>query len=234
MIQEGLFLCEIDIIEIESGILKLTSPLSGILTKHSINLKGFVGAVIDLETDGQPFLNELWGAGRYKLHCAVSCAILNEEYVEVIAKTCETPDCVFAKEVEKSLAKTNHPYYAFNSGFDMAILSKLLGKEILFNRELQQFTRQSKKYYRQNLRISNFDDPFHDNGKLAGLEWKKHLKTREKECVTKIMAHNLTCVLKEYCILVRGGYRVIDPSSFKTFFEEKSELVCGTCQKLPE
>jgi len=228
------FLCEINIIEIESGILKLTSSLSSILTKHGIKHKGFVGAVIDLETDGQPFSDEFYGAGRCKLQCAVSCAILNEDYVEVIAKTCESPDWVFAKEVEKSLAKTNHPYYAFNSGFDVTILSKLVGKEILFDRELQQFTRQSKKYYRQDLGIPNFDDPFHDNGELAGLEWKKHLKTREKECVTKIMTHNLSCVLKEYCILVRGGYRVIDPSSFKAFFEEKGELVCSTCQKLPE
>ena len=227
-------MCEIDIIEIESGILKLTSSLSSILTKHRINHKGFVGAVIDLETDGQPFSDECYGAGRCKLQCGVSCAILNEDYVEVIAKTCETPDGVFAKEVEKSLANTKHPYYAFNAGFDMAILSKLLGKEVLFNRELQQFERQRKGSCRQSLGIPNFDDPFHDNGRLAGLEWKKHLKTREREYVKKIMAHNLTCVLKEYCILVRGGYRVIDQSSFKTFFEEKGDLVCGTCQKLPE
>jgi hypothetical protein len=227
-------LCAIDIIEIESRILKLTSPLSSILTKHRINHKGFVGAVIDLETDGQPFSDEFYGAGRCKLQCAVSCAILNEDYVEVITKTCETPDWVFAKEVEKSLAKTNYPYYAFNAGFDMAILSKLLGKEVLFDRELQQFERQHKGYCRQNLGISNFDDPFHDRGYLASEEWKKHLKTREKECVTKIMTHNLSCVLKEYCILVRGGYRMIDPISFKAFFEEKGELVCDTCQKLPE
>jgi len=60
-------LCEIDIIEIESGILKLTSSLSSILTKHRINHKGFVGAVIDLETDGQPFSDECYGAGRCKL-----------------------------------------------------------------------------------------------------------------------------------------------------------------------
>jgi len=227
-------LCETDIIEIESGILKLTSPLRGILTKHGVNHRAFVGAVIDLETDGQPFSDEFCGAGRCKLQCAVSCAILNEDYVEVIAKTWESSDWVFAKEVEKSLAKTKHPYFAFNAGFDVAILSKLLGNEVLFDRELQQFEFQSKGSYRKNLGIPNFDDPFHDNGKLAGLEWKKHLKTREKECVNKIMAHNLSCVLKEYCILVRGGYREISPTSFKTFFEEKGDLVCGTCQKLPE
>jgi hypothetical protein len=186
-------LCESNIIEIESGILKLALSLSSILTKHGVKHKGFVGAVIDLETDGQPFSDEFYGAGRCKLQCAVSCAILKEDCVEVIAKTCETPDWVFAKEVEKSVAKTKHPYYAFNSGFDVAILSKLLGKEVLFDRELQQVRFQSKGRCRQDLGIPNFDDPFHDNGKLAGLEWKKHLKTRDKECVKKIMAHNLTC-----------------------------------------
>jgi len=82
-------LCEIDIIEIESGILKLTSSLSFILTKYGVNHKGFVGAVIDLETDGQPFSDNCHGAGRCKLQSAVSCAILNEDSVEVIAKTWE-------------------------------------------------------------------------------------------------------------------------------------------------
>ena len=227
-------MCEINIIEIKSGILKLTLSLSSVLTKHGVNHKGFVGAVIDLETDGQPFSDNCPGAGRCKLQSAVSCAILNEDSVEVIAKTWESPDWVFTKEVEKCLAQTKHPYYAFNSGFDVTILSKLLGKEVPFDRELQQYNFQSKRRCRQNLGIPNFDDPFHDNGRLAGLEWKNHLKTRDKECVKKIMAHNLTCVLKEYCILVRGGYRVIDPTSFKTFFEEKGDLVCDTCQKLPE
>ena len=227
-------MCEINIIEIENGLLKLNASLSSILTKYNVNHKEFIGAVIDLETDGQPFSDNCHGAGRCKLQSAVSCAILNEDSVEVIAKTWESPDWVFTKEVEKGLAQTKHPYYAFNSGFDMAILSKLLGKEVPFDRELQQFDRQHKGSCRQSLGIPNFDDPFHDNGRLAGLEWKKHLKTRERERVNKIMAHNLSCVLKEYCILVRGGYREIAPSSFKTFFEEKGDLVCGTCQKLPE
>jgi len=227
-------LCELNIVEIEHGILKLTSSLSSILTKYNVNHNGFVGAVIDLETDGQPFTDNFHGAGRCKLQSAVSCAILNDNSVEVIAKTCYTPDGVFTKEVEKGLAQTEHPYYAFNAGFDIAIISKLLGKEVPFDRELQQFEFQSKGSYRKSLGIPNFDDPFHDNGRLAGVEWRNHLKTRDKECVKKIMLHNLSCVLKEYCILVRGGYRVIDPSSFKAFFEEKRDLACGTCQKLPE
>lgn len=227
-------MCEINIIEIESGILKLTSPLSSILKKYEVNHKGFVGAVIDLETDGQPFTDNCHGAGRCKLQSAVSCAILNENSIDVVAKTWESPDLAFTKEVEKGLAQTKHPYYAFNAGFDIAILSKLLSKEAQFDRELQQFEFQSKGSYRKSLGIPNFDDPFHDNGRLAGVEWKNHLKTRERECITKIMTHNLACVLKEYCILVRGGYRVIDPNSFKAFFEEKRDLVCGTYQKLPE
>lgn len=227
-------MCEINIIEVESGVLKLISSLSSILAKNEVAHKGFIGAVIDLETDGQPFSDEFCGAGRCKLQSAVSCAILNEDHIEVIAKIWETPDGVFVKEVEKSLAKTKHPYYAFNAGFDVAILSKLLCNQVLFDRELQQRAFQSKGRYRQNLGVPNFDDPFQDKGELAGLEWKKHLKTKERESVKKIMAHNLACVLKEYCILVRGGYRVIDPSSVKTFFEEKGDLVCGTCQKLSE
>jgi hypothetical protein len=227
-------LFELNIFEIEHGILKLTSSLSNILTEYDVTHKGFIGAVIDVETDGELLSDNCHGAGRCKLQSAVCCGILTENGVEVIAKTWESPDWAFTKEVENGLAQTEHPYYAFNAGFDMAILSKLFGKEVAFDRELQQYNRQNKGFCRKSLGIPNFDDPFHDDGKLAGLEWKKHQKTREKECVKKIIRHNLTCVLKEYCILVRGGYRVIDPSSFKAFFEEKCDLVCGAGQKLPE
>ena len=57
-------MCEINIIEVENGLLKLNVSLSSILTKYNVNHKGLIRAVIDLETDGQPFSDNCPGAGR--------------------------------------------------------------------------------------------------------------------------------------------------------------------------
>jgi len=46
--------------------------------------------------------------------------ILDKDYVEVIAKTCQATDNQFIKDVEQLLDKRGHPYYAFNAEFDMA------------------------------------------------------------------------------------------------------------------
>lgn len=211
-------------IAIRSGILTFKSPLRNILEKYGIEYETFEGAVIDLETDERNFLDELHGADRYKNHCAVCCGILDKNKVEIIAKTCNASDELFVQAVDEKLGETSHPYYAFNVGCDMALLSNLLGREIRFDRELQ-YEYERKRDVVQNFRIPNFDDPFNGLGYLAAREWTKHLETRETPCVKRIIAHNLACVLKEYNILMRRGYREIEPSSYKAFFEGKNELV---------
>ena len=210
--------------EMRSGILTLRSPLRNILERYGVEYTTFKGAVIDLETDERNFLDECHGADRYKNHCAVCCGILDKNTVEIIAKTCNASDELFVQAVDEKLRRTNHPYYAFNVGCDMALLTKLLGREIRFDRELQN-EYESKRYVVQNLRIPNFDDPFNGWGYLAAKEWTKHLETRETDCVKRIIAHNLACVLKEYNILMRRGYRGIEPSSYEAFFEGKNDLV---------
>jgi len=212
------------IIEMRSGILAFKSPLRNILEKYGVEHKTFEGAVIDLETDERNFSDELQGADRYKNHCAVCCGILDKNKVEIIAKTCNASNELFVQAVDEKVRGTNHPYYAFNVGCDMALLTKLLGREIQFDRELQN-EYESKREVVQNLRIPNFDDPFNGLGYLAAKEWTKHLETRETDRVKRVIAHNLACVLKEYNILIRRGYRRIEPSSYKAFFEGKNELV---------
>ena len=213
------------IIEMRSGILTFKSSLRNILEKYGVEYKTFEGAVIDLETDERNFSDELQGADRYKNHCAVCCGILDKNKVEIIAKTCNASNELFVQAVDEKVRGTNHPYYAFNVGCDMALLTKLLGREIRFDRELQQYERESKRDVVQNLGIPNFDDPFNGRGYLAAKEWTKHLETRETDCAKRIIAHNLACVLKEYTILMRRGYRGIKPSSYKAFFEGKNDLV---------
>lgn len=220
-------------VKVHSGILTVKSPLRKILKRYGIEYKSFEGTVVDVESDERPFLEKL-GADRYKNRCAVCCGFLDKSNVEIIALTCNALGERFIQIVDTKLGETSHPYYAFNSGFDMALLSKLLGRDIRFDRELQQYERQNKGYLRQKLGIPNFDDPFNDLGKLAAKEWTKHLETREIDCVKRIVAHNHACVLKEYSILVRAGYRVIETNSCKEFFKGRKEIVFGKHQRLFE
>ena len=211
-----------------SGILTLDLSLRNILERHKIEYKAFEGAVIDLETEEQPFLDELCGAARYR-NCSVCCGILDKNKVEIIAKTHNVSDDLFVQAIDEKVKRTNHPYYAFNVGCDMALLSKLLGKEIRFDRELQEKEYERKRDAVRNLGIPNFDDPFNGDGYLAAKAWTKHLETHETSYVDNIMAHNCACVLKEYSILVRRGYREIESSSYKAFFEGKNKLALEDC-----
>lgn len=221
-------------IEMRSGILTFNSSLRNILERYGVGYKTFEGVVIDLETDEQDFLDELHGADRYMNHSAVCCGILDKSKIEIIAKTCDVSDELFVQAVDEKVKRISHPYCAFNVGCDMALLSKLLGREIRFDRELQkelQNRHESKRNAVQTLGIPNFDDPFNGDGRLAAKAWTKHSETHETSYVENIIAHNCACVLTEYSILVRRGYREIEPSSYKAFFEGKNELVFEDCAR---
>ncbi|PIU58884.1 hypothetical protein COS86_07170 [Candidatus Bathyarchaeota archaeon CG07_land_8_20_14_0_80_47_9] len=214
----------------DSTLLAIKLPLRETLYTYGVTHNPFEGAVIDLETDEQNFLDDQCGAARYRNHTAVCCSILDKDEVQIIARTRSAPAELFSQSVDERLKKVSRPYYAFNAGCDMALLSSLLSRDIPFDRELQQCEYQNKGRLRREFGIPDFSDPFTDNGLLAAREWTNHCDTGNVECVKRIIAHNLACVLKEYCILMRSGYREIAPSSHKKFLEGKGELVFGIFQ----
>jgi hypothetical protein len=214
-----------------SGILKYKTHLPKILEAYQTPYRSFEGAIIDLESDGAPFIDYLQGAYQYSKHSATSFGILDKDNVEVIAKTCQSSEYQFVKEVEQSLEKRKHPYYAFNTEFDMALLSKLLEQEIIFDRDIM-VERVKKEMQIRNLGISNFDDPFNGNGCLAGSSWKRHLETKEIKHVHNVMAHNRACVLKEYSLLLRLGFKPVEKKSCNDFFDGKNRLFFGCQEKL--
>jgi len=211
-------------IEVRSGLLTFSSSLRSILDRYVVEHKAFEGGVIDLETDERNFLDGLRGADRYENHSAVCVGILDGSKVEIIAKTCDASDELFVQTIDDKVKGTRHPFYAYNVGCDMALLSKLLGREIRFERELK-IDYKGKREVVRNLGIPNFDDPFNGAGILAAREWTRHLETHEIDCVERIIAHNLACVLKEYCILAHRSYKEIKSSSCKEFFEGRSDLI---------
>jgi hypothetical protein len=220
-------------IENQTGILKYKMPLPKIMKKYQTQYASFEGAVIDLESDGGPFLNYLMGAYRYSKHQATSFAILDKNYVEVIAKTCQASDNQFIREVEALLDAKSRPFYAFNAEFDMALLSNLLHREIIFDRDIM-VEKIKKELQVKNLKINNFDDPFNGDGAQAGFSWKKHLETKDNKHVHNIIAHNCACVLKEYSLLLLNGFKPIESNSCNDFFDGKNCLFFGCQEKLAE
>jgi hypothetical protein len=218
-------------IESFSGILKYKTALPKIIEAYKTQYQNFEGAIIDLESDGAPLIDYLQGAYQYSKHSVTSFGILDKDFVEVIAKTCHATDSQFANEVEQSLQKRNHPYYAFNAEFDMALLSNLLGKEIIFDGDIM-VENIKKEFQVRNFGISNFDDPFNGDDGLAGFSWKKHLETQETKYVHDVLAHNRACVLKEYSLLLRLGFKPIEKSSCNGFFDGKNRLFFGCQEKL--
>lgn len=142
--------------EVGLGVLKLKLSVDEFLHTYGVERKAFEGAVIDLETDEQPFSDDSKGAHRYRHFSVTCCGFLDKNTIEIIARTSQSSGELFIRAVDERVGKTKQPYYAFNAGCDMALLSKLLERDIRFQRELQQFERQKKEYLRQNLGISNF------------------------------------------------------------------------------
>lgn len=202
------------------------------MEKYQTKFRKFDGTIIDLESDGEPFDNYLNGIRKYSKHSATSFGLLNKDSVEVIAKTYRASNEQFIQEIEEKLKEINHPFYAFNAEFDMALLSKLLGREIIFEGEIM-VIRAKKEMLARQCGIPNFDDPFNGDGYWAGVYWKKHLETREEKYVREIMAHNRACVLKEFSLMLFHGYKLIDQKSCPDFFEGKTGIYCiEKCERI--
>ena len=211
--------------------MKYKLEIPKLMNNYQIDYRNFEGTIIDLKSDGGPFLNYLDGAYRYSKHQALSVGIMDEDNIEVIAKTFQTTPEQFAITIEKSLGARNRPYYAFNAEFDMAILSDLLRDEIVFDREIK-VEKETKEIQVKNLRISNFDDPFRSDDSQAGNLWKKHLETQDNAHIYNIIAHNRASVLKEYYLLLNIGYKSIEQASCNNFFDGKNGLRFGCHKKL--
>ena len=208
----------------EQGILTLKLPLREVWRNYVPPEVTFKGTVIDIESDEQSFINSLRGAQRYRDFNAICCGFLDSNFMEIIGRTDTKSDKFFKEAVASRLDATIEPYYAFNAGFDMAVLSRLLGRNINFHGELQPAPKWKKEYYRQDIGVPSFDDPFHGEGRLASAEWTSYLKNCNVDSVKRIMVHNAACVCIEYSMLTRKGYRMIQQFSCQEFYEGKSEL----------
>ncbi len=105
------------------------------------------------------------------------------------------------KEVTRSLIESaESPLYAFNCNFESGVWFHSIGLKVQFDGELQQWNYESKREAVKSLSITNYSDPFFDDGFKCMQAWNN-------KDYDKAIAHNRACLLKERDILLNRGYR---------------------------
>jgi len=166
----------------------------------------FDGTIIDIETIGN-FKNIFPDSRRYSNIQPVAFGCINNHRLSIYcAKGMESIEKL--KEKISFLIDTlQRPFYAFNSEFEMGVFFHSLNKKVRFERELNEERYESKKSVVSLLNISQYGDPFKDNGKLCMIAWLKGQ-------IELAIAHNRSCLLKERDILLKRGFRKSEELNF--------------------
>jgi hypothetical protein len=165
------------------------------------NNKFFDGTIIDLETIGN-FRNFFNDSRRYSQITPVILGFINNEGIRIhCAKSIDSIEKLRKdiREVMKELV-FRRPLFAFNTDFERGTLFHNSSVSIEFDGELNKERYESKRSAVQELGISNYDDPFHDNGRGCSLSWMRGQ-------IDLAIAHNRSCLLKERDILLSRGFR---------------------------
>ena len=178
--------------------------------KEDIN-SNFEGTIIDIETIGD-FFNQYSDSRRYKGIRLVIFGFINRYTLQILCAKGMRAISELRERTDKIIDSLERPFYAFNSEFERGVLFHELDKVIDFERELQRGT-EPKRAVVRDLGISNYDDPFFDNGYLCMKAW-------EVGDFDSARAHNRACLLKERDILLKRGFR--SPNELK-FVENKSK-----------
>lgn len=172
-------------------------------------VKGFKGTIIDIETIGE--FSDCDGLERYKQIRPIVVGFLDCEKIEIFYITKETDRDLkeLTIAVRAKLSEVDHPFYAFNTEFEMSVLYWFLGEAVTFDRDLMfrvntsygRTVWESKRYLVRDLGIPNFDDPFWDIGYKVLGGWEDFQKTGTPKFLWEIIRHNRACLLKEHAIL---------------------------------
>ncbi|MEK6928008.1 MAG: hypothetical protein AABX11_06260 [Nanoarchaeota archaeon] len=169
---------------------------------HKEKIKSdFKGTIIDIETIGN--FSNFPDSRRYKEIVPVIFGFINNEELTIFCAKEKDSIETLKKQILDTLKNLEKPFYTFNSVFEKGVLFHHLGNEIEFKHELNKEKYESKLSAVRDLKISNYDDPFNDTGKLCMQAW---LNGKVKEAI----AHNRSCLLKEKDILLKRGFRKPD------------------------
>lgn len=165
----------------------------------------FDGTIIDLETIGN-FTNEYEDSRRYSKIRPVFFGYITKKGIEIHCAEKKADIEELLSNIQKIIPALPRPFHAFNTPFEMGVLFHSLTEKVVFERELNKKVFEKKLFAVQDLRLSNYNDPFHDRGELFPPSWEKG---NMKDCI----AHNRADLLKEKDILLKRGFR--QPDEFK-------------------
>lgn len=114
--------------------------------------------------------------------------------------------------IKELLKKLQRPYYAFNTGFEVGVLSWILKKSITFEYDLQHPQSgyyEKKEFVFQDTLKSNghsehknlFLDPYDGDGYKAMEDWLQFIQLGDERLINRVITHNRACLLKEWYIL---------------------------------
>jgi len=168
------------------------------------NTLDFEGTIIDIETIGE-FRNQYPDSRRFKDIQLVIFGFINRDALQILCAKGMGAIEELRERTGKIIDSLERPFYAFNCNFESGVLFYELGKEIVFDGELQE-PYESKARAVRDLGIPNYDDPFYDKGLWCMNAWHKG----EFDAA---IAHNRACLLKERDILIKRS--CIKPDELK-------------------
>lgn len=171
------------------------------IIEEKIN-SNFKGTIIDIETIGS-FKEHYTDSRRYKEIVPVIFGFINNHGPNILCAKNNNSIEKLRLKIKEILPQLKTPFYAFNSDFERGSLFHHLKIPIEFHGELNQEKFEAKRIAVQSLKISNYNDPFNDNGRLCMEAWIRGE-------IDKAIAHNRSCLLKERDILLQRGFRKPD------------------------
>lgn len=165
-----------------------------------VNLN-ITGTIIDIETIGDFCYYS--DSRKYKNIIPVIFGFLRNNELSILCAKKKESLKLLKDKIAEILEKLERPFYAFNCDFERGVFYHTLNKKVTFENELNTKKYEAKRDAVSKLKISQYDDPFFDNGKLCMEAWLSgHIE--------KAIAHNRSCLLKERDILLKRGFRKPD------------------------
>jgi len=167
----------------------------------------FEGTIIDIESIGDFCRDYRYDSRHYKEIKQVIFGYIDRQNVQIYCA--RSPEGIeklrlMTPTIFESLKR---PYFAFNCNFESGVWFHHVGLKIDFDGELQGEAFESKRNAILRLKISNYNDPFYDQGLLC-------LKAWQQQEFEKAIAHNRACLLKERDILLKRGHCTPDKVRF--------------------
>lgn len=181
-----------------------------IKTYHERNNIKFNGTIIDLETIGN-FCN-YHDSRDYQEITPVIFGYINKDELKIFCAEGKENIPKLTNQSSEIITILEKPFIAFNCCFEMGVLYHSCGLTIDFDGELMEekvpgVKWENKREACAKLGVSNYGDPFNGCGSACSAAW---LNGNYEEAIR----HNRSCLLSERDILLKRGYRKLDPFTF--------------------